>query len=161
MLTNEQFTFLVNKYIDTVFRIAFGYVKNPTDADDITQNVFLALLRERKKFDSEDHIRNWLVRVTINECKKWFRSPWRSTVPFEEYAQSITFESQKHSDLFYAVMTLPVKYRMPIYLYYYEAYSTEEIGGILKLPKGTVCTNLKRGREMLKKLLQEDEHNGS
>ena len=62
--------------------------------------------------------------------------------------------------MFYAVMDLPVKYRMPIYLYYYEAYSTEEIAAILKIPKGTVCTNLKRGRDMLRKTLEEDGQNG-
>ena len=160
MFTNEQFTDLTKKYIDTVFRVAFGYTKNSSDADDITQNVFLALFREQKDFASEDHIKHWLIRVTVNECRKWFRSPWRTRVSFEEYAQTVSFESKRHSDLFYAVMDLPVKYRMPIYLYYYEAYSTEEIAGILKIPKGTVCTNLKRGRDMLRKTLEEDGQDG-
>lgn len=159
MLTNKQFTDHVKKYIDTVFRVAFHYTKNSSDADDITQNVFLALLREQKTFVSEEHIKHWLIRVTVNECRKCFRSPWKATVPFEEYAQTVPFESQRHSDLFYAVMDLPIKYRMPIYLYYYEEYSTEEIARILKMPKGTVCTNLKRGRDMLKKTFMEDEQN--
>lgn len=156
MFTNEQFTDLAKKYIDTVFRVALGYTKNPSDAEDVTQNVFLALLQTKKEFETEDHIRYWLIRVTVNECKKLFRSPWRAVASLEEYAQTLSFETKTHSELFYAVMALPVKYRMPIYLFYYEEYSTEEIANVLRLPKGTVCTNLKRGREKLKKFLQEE-----
>lgn len=160
MFTNEQFTDLVNKYIDTVFRVAFSCTKNPGDAEDITQDVFLALLREKKPFESDDHVKHWLIRVTVNQCKKWFRSTKRIVGPFEEYANAVPFESPRHSDLFYAVMDLPPKYRIPILLYYYEDYSTDEIAAIMKIPKGTVCTNLKRGRDMLKKSLKEDEQNG-
>jgi len=160
MFTNEQYTSLVHKYIDTVFRVALGYTKNPEDAQDITQDVFLALLRESKPFQSEDHVRYWLIRVTVNECKKLFRSAWKGAESFEAYANTVAFPSDEHSDLFYAVMELPVKYRMPIYLHYYEDYSTGEIAQILRVPKGTVCTNLRRGREMLKNLLQEEQRDG-
>lgn len=160
MFTNEQFTDLAIKYIDTVFRVALSYTKNPADAEDITQDVFLALFREKREFASDDHVRYWLIRVTVNECKKWFRSAKRVVGSFEEYANGVSFESQRHSDLFYAVMDLPKKYRIPILLYYYEDYTTEEIAAIMKIPKGTVCTNLKRGREMLKKTLEEDEQDG-
>ena len=160
MFTNEQFTDLVNKYIDTVFRVAFSYTKCSADAEDITQDVFLALLREKKTFASDEHLKHWLIRVTVNQCRKWFRSSKRIVGPFEEYAGAVSFESQRHSDLFYAVMDLPTKYRIPILLYYYEEYSTDEIAMIMKIPKGTVCTNLKRGRDMLRKTLEEDEQDG-
>ena len=159
MLTNEQFTRYAKTYIDTVFRLALNYMKNGADADDITQNVFLKLLKEPKSFESDDHVRFWLIRVTINECRKMLRSPWRSAENFEDYAAKLSFVTPEHSELFYAVMDLPKKYRVPIYLYYYEEYSTEEIAGMLKIPQATVCTQLKRGREMLKKILQEvDDH---
>lgn len=159
MLTNEQFTCLAERYIDTVFRAAFHYLRSSEDADDVTQNVFFKLLKERKDFESEAHIKNWLIRVTINECKNTVRSRWWKAESFEDYAASITFDNPAHSDLFYAVMELPKKYRLPIYLHYYEEYSTQEIGKILKLPKNTVCTQLKRGRELLKQSLQEAENN--
>ena len=84
MITNEQYTCLVKKYIDTVFRIALNDTKSVYDAEDVTQNVFLALLRQKKTFQSEEHIRNWLIRVAVNECKKWHRSstfPSRNTPP--------------------------------------------------------------------------------
>ena len=69
MLTNEQFTACARKYIDTVYRVAYNYIKSPADADDVTQNVFLKLLQARKPFESDAHVKNWLIRVTINECK--------------------------------------------------------------------------------------------
>ena len=154
MFTDEQFTCLARKYIDTVFRVAFNYLKSAADADDVTQNVFLKLWKERKPFDSEEHIRNWLIRVTINECKTLLRSPWRNAENIDDYARTLQFETQEHSELFYAVMELPGKYRMPIYLYYYEGYSTEEISSILSIPRATVATQLRRGRELLKTFLQ-------
>jgi RNA polymerase sigma-70 factor (ECF subfamily) len=157
MITNEQYTCLVKKYIDTVFRIALNYTKSVHDAEDVTQNVFLALLRQKKPFEGEEHIRHWLIRVAVNECKKWYRSPWRKHISFEEYAAALPDITQGDRAVLEAVMALPRKYRMPIYLYYYEEYSTQEIADILKIPKGTVCTNLSRGRELLKLSIQEDE----
>lgn len=157
MLTNEEFTALVKKYIDMVFRVAFSYLKNRDDAEDVVQNVFLKLLQESKSFGSEDHIRYWLIRVAVNECKTLLRFPWHQHESFEDYAASMSFPSPEHGDLFFAVMDLPKKYRMPIYLYYYEGYSTAEVADILKIPKGTVCVNLKRGRELLKNQLLEDD----
>ena len=157
MLTNEQFTYLAEKYIDTVFRVAFNYLRSRADAEDVTQNVFLKLLKERKPFESEEHVKHWLIRVTVNECKNLTRSKWWKAESFEEYAATLTFDQPGHSDLFYAVMDLPQKYRLAIYLHYYEGYSTGEVGEILHIPKNTVCTNLKRGRELLKNALTEVE----
>ena len=155
MLDNEQFTRLAGRYIDTVFRVALNYVRNPADAEDITQTVFEKLLEEKKPFEGDDHVRNWLIRVTVNECKKLLRSPWRRHEPIEDYLTAMSFDNGAHSDLFRAVMGLPKKYRMAIYLHYYEGYSTQEIGQILRIPKNTVCSHLKRGRELLKNELQE------
>ena len=159
MLTNQQYTCLVERYIDTVFRIALHYTNSAHDAEDITQNVFLALLRNQKDFESDDHIRHWLIRVAVNESKKLLRSPWRRHISFEEYLATQPEATLEDRDILGAVMALPRKYRLPIYLYYYEEYSTQEIADILKIPKGTVCTNLKRGRELLKLSLEEDEEN--
>ncbi len=155
MMNDEQFTRLVRRYIDTVFRVALNYLRNPADAEDIAQTVFEKLLRERKPFESEDHVRAWLIRVTVNECKKLLRSPWRKAEPLEDYLTAVSFDNPAHSELCRAVMELPKKYRMAIYLHYYEGYSTQEIGQILRIPKNTVCSHLKRGRELLRKELQE------
>ena len=159
MMNDEQFTRLVRRYIDTIFRVALNYLRNPADAEDITQTVFEKLLRERKDFDNDDHIRNWLIRVTVNECQKLLRSPWRRVEPIEDYLTAVAFDNTANSELYRAVMGLPKKYRMAIYLHYYEGYSTQEIGQIMRIPKNTVCSHLKRGRDLLKIQLQEADDN--
>lgn len=159
MLDNEQYTRLVRRYIDTVFRVALNYLHSPADAEDITQIVFEKLLRENKFFENEEHIRAWLIRVAVNECKKLLRSPWRKVEPLEDYLTAVAFDNPAHSDLYRAVMELPKKYRMAIYLHYYEGYSTQEIASLLRIPKNTVCSHLKRGRELLKLQLQEADDN--
>lgn len=159
MMNNEQFTCLTGRYIDTVFRVALNYLRNPADAEDVTQITFEKLLREKKEFEGQEHIRAWLIRVAVNECKKLLRSPWRKHEPLEDYLTAVSFDNPAHSELYRAVMELPKKYRMAIYLHYYEGYSTQEIGSIMRIPKNTVCSHLKRGRELLKKELQEADDN--
>ena len=150
MLKQTEFTQLVRDQTDTVFRIALNYTRNPTDAEDISQNVFLRLYKAKTDFESREHIRNWLIRVTVNECKRWLGTPWRQTVSLEDYAATLSPATDENRNVLHSVLALPRKYRMPIYLHYYEGYSAQEIADILKIPKGTVCTNLSRGRKMLK-----------
>lgn len=159
MLTNEQFTACARRYIDTVYRVALNYLKSAADADDVTQDVFLKLLQEQKDFESEQHLRSWLIRVTINHCKNLTRRHFWRQENIDDYAATIPFEDPRHSDVFEAVMALPKNYRLTIYLHYYEGYTAQEIAGLLNMPKGTVCTNLRRGRELLKETLTEvDAH---
>ena len=160
MMNDEQFTRLVRRYIDTVFRVALNCLKNPADADDITQTVFEKLLREKKNFENDDHVRHWLIRVAVNECRKLLRSPWRKHESIEDYMTGITFDNPAQSDLFRAVMELPAKYRVAIYLHYYEGYTTAEIGKIMGIPKNTVCSHLKRGRELLRAELEANDDAG-
>ena len=158
-MENREFELLARRYMDMVFRLAFSYMKSASDADDVTQNVLLRLLRRTKPFESEEHARFWLVRVTMNECKRALRSQWRKAGDIEEYANELHFETQEHSDLFYAVMELPEKYRTAIYLYYYEDYSTDEIARLTGTPAATVRTRLRRGRELLRAGLEEAKSN--
>lgn len=161
MFTTEHFTYIAQRYMDTVFRVAFSYMKSRADADDITQNVLLKLYRYEGDFESESHLKHWLIRVTINECKSAFRSLWRKTENIEDYVNSLEMPSQEHSDLLEAVMSLPKKYRVAIYLFYYEGYSTREIAELLAMPEATVRTHLARGREKLKTILTEaDPYDG-
>lgn len=158
-MENREFETLARRYMDMVFRLAFSYMKSTSDADDVTQNVLLRLLKNAKPFESEEHARFWLVRVTVNECKRALRSPWRRAGDIEEYANELHFETQEHSELFYAVMELPEKYRTAIYLYYYEDYSTDEIARLTGTPAATVRTRLRRGRELLRAGLEEVKSN--
>lgn len=157
MRDREEFTRLAGQYINTVYRVAYGYLRSAADAEDATQNVLLKLWRSEKAFESDAHIKHWLIRVTVNECKKVFLSPRRREMPIEDVAETLTFETPEHSSLFYEVMALPKKYRVPLLLYYYEDYSTGEIAQMLGLPPATVRTRLARGRDRLKHMLQEQE----
>lgn len=97
MFTEKQFTRLAELYMDTVFRLAFNYTKSKAEADDITQDVLIKLYRTDKAFESEAHIKHWLIRVTINECKKAFLSPWKRVEPLEEYASTISLRKTSGS----------------------------------------------------------------
>ena len=97
MLTREQFVELAMQFQDMIFRLAFSYLKSAADADDVTQEVLLRLYQSDRTFESKEHIRYWLVRVTVNECKKIWRSPWRKAEDLESYANTLSFESQKDS----------------------------------------------------------------
>ena len=148
---------LTERYRDNLFAVAFHVCKNAADADDIVQETFLQYYVAKKEFDSEAHIRAWLIRVAVNKAKNVNRSFWRQhKVPLEEYMESLVFETQKEETLFETVMKLPEKYRIIIHLYYYEDYSVREIGEILSLKESNVKVRLSRGRKLLKEALKED-----
>ena len=144
------------KYKDNIFAIGFNYFKNSIEADDVVQETFFKLARSGKDFENEEHLRNWLIRVAVNECKRVSLSSWvRKKVSLEEYTGQIDFETKEESLVFTAVMSLPKKYRQVIHLYYYEDCSTAEIADILGISRTAVTTRLLRGREKLKKDLLE------
>lgn len=157
MITNETFPCLVQLYKDSIFRLAYSYTKNQFDAEDVTQDVLVQLYKTDKAFQSDAHLKNWLMRVTVNHCKNLFRAPWRKHENLEDYANTLAFEEPQHRDLFRMVMDLDQKYRVTLLLHYYESYSIREIAQIMKLPENTVSTRLARGRKQLKELLTEVE----
>ena len=156
-MTHEQFTRAVGTHADTVYRVALHYTYSPSAAEDVVQEVFLRLFRSGKDFDSEDHLRFWLIRVCINECKRIHRSPWSRLQPLPS-AETLGVTAPHKSELFYAVMALPRKYRLAIHLHYYEGYKTKEIAELLKIPESTVRTQLERGRKTLKQTLLEADN---
>lgn len=122
MFSNEAFAQNAEKYMDTVFRVAYGWLKNPDDANDVTQDVLIELYKTDKAFESDAHLKNWLIRVTVNRCKMLFRSPWRRHEDIDDYAETLSFEQPRDGELFKAVMALDKKYRVPLLLFYYEGY---------------------------------------
>ncbi len=147
---------MVTKYADMVYRIAINYTKSRFDAEDVVQNVFLKLYTQKKLVQDGEYLKRWLIRVSINECKNLLAAFWRkNTVSIEEEYTEPVFSTPENSDLYYAVMELPVKYRIVIHLYYYEGYSCKEIGSLLNIREQTVRTRLVRGRKMLKQQLEE------
>ena len=149
-------TVLVERYKDNVFAAAFSVCRNADDAEDVVQETFLRYHTGNKQFDSEQHIRAWLLRVAVNKAKNINRSFWRRTsVPLEAYMQTLSFETHEAESLFEQVMKLPEKYRMPLHLFYYEDYSITQISRILHKKESTIRSLLYRARNMLKETLKE------
>ena len=157
MLDTAQFNAYAAKYMDTVFRLAFSMLKSPADADDVTQNVLLRLYRTDYQFESDEHVRNWLMKVTVNECRKVWRRPFRSHENIDDYAETLAFEDPSYQDLFEAIMQLDRDKRTVIVLYYIEGYSIKEIAEILDVPAATIGTRLARARAKLAQYLKEEE----
>lgn len=157
-MTEYDFTEKVGKYKNMIFRLAMAYLKNVQDSEDITQEVFLKLLKKDMTFPSEDEEKAWLIRVTINASKDLLKSAWfKKTVSFDK---DIPFKDKEESNVFYAVMDLERKYRYVIHLYYYEGYSVKEISNILKIKESTVQVRLYRARKKLMLKLDEEFQNG-
>ncbi len=145
---------MIKRHKDTVFRVAYAYCKNRSDADDIFQEVFLRYFRKNPAFADAEHEKAWFIRVTVNCCKTLLVSSWfRKTQPLDD---GLSFETAEQSELFFAVMNLPVKYRLVIHLYYYEDYNVRQIAEITCQKETTVTTQLQRARQMLKTKLRED-----
>ena len=153
-MTDAAFEAVVKLYADMVFRLAYSYLKNRADAEDVMQETLLKLYTQ-DPFDTPEHERFWVVRVAVNECRRLLRSPWRCrTGPLEEAPEPAAQEDSL--ELLSAVRALPDKYSAVIHLYYYEGYSIKEIAKTLGLPAATVGTRLARGRERLRQMLKED-----
>ena len=126
-MDSKEYEGIIAKYIDTVYRIALSSTKSPADADDIVQQTFLKLLTKDVDFQNEEHIRRWLIRVCINECNRMFSSFWHKKVDSLEMTEEPVFQTEKNTELYEAVMGLPGKCRIVVYLFYYEGYSSKEI----------------------------------
>ena len=155
-MSNEEFTIFAKKYMDTIYRVAYSWTKNTDDANDVTQDVLIQLYKTTKEFESDSHMKNWLIKVTVNRCKMIFRSPWSKMEDIENYGETLGFEDESYLDLFLAVMNLDKKYRVPLMLFYYEGYSTAEIASLLDIPEKTVSTRLFRAKGRLRDYLKEE-----
>lgn len=157
-MNRSEFINAVEMYSDDVFRIALSYCNNKSDAEDITQNTFLKLLQSDESFESDEHIKKWLFRVAINNCKDIKKSFWqKNALPLDDLieAESATDFTQNDYDLYNAVTKLQAKYRIVVHLFYYEDYSIKEISKLLEIKETTVQTRLMRARRKLKELLEE------
>ncbi|WP_303436574.1 RNA polymerase sigma factor [uncultured Oscillibacter sp.] len=149
-MTESTFTAATERHLDMVYRIALNWFRNPADAEDAAQTVMLKLWQSDTEFADGEHLRRWLARVTLNVCKDMARSPWRRhTVSLEELRSPVFSDGERRA-VYREVMALPGKYRVPLYLYYYEGYSVAEIGELLRLNASTVQTRLARARGKLK-----------
>lgn len=169
----------IDEYGDMLFKLSLVRLRNVQDAEDVVQEVFYQYVRNTSPFQDAEHEKAWLLKVTLNACRKVWRSAWRrhhsewnpddgrmeapepngvdremqSMVPGPEEA---AFRKEERRCLMSAVMALPVKYRDVIHLFYYEELSVKEIARITGRVESTVTSQLTRGRELLKKSLKEE-----
>lgn len=149
---NVSKTDYIEKYFNMVYKLALSQTKSKADADDVCQEVFLRYIRAERPFEGDEHVKAWLIRVTLNCSKSLFASSWfKKTVPIDE---EIPFEMKEHGEVYYKVLELPPKYRAVIHLFYYEELSVAEISKYLNIKEATIKSQLHRGREMLKETLK-------
>lgn len=146
---------IVEKYLDTVYRVALSLTKSPADADDAVQQTFLKFLTKDVDFQDEEHVKRWLIRVCVNECNRMFSSFWRKKVDPLEAAGEPVFQAEEQAELYEAVTSLPARCRIVVYLFYYEGYSSREIAELLHIREATVRTRLTRARKLLRTQLKE------
>ncbi len=153
-LSYEQ---VVSKYKKTVGAVCVMRLQNWADAEDCFQNTFFKLFHSAPNFKDETHLKAWLIRVAINECNKYIRKN-RRHIDIEKTAEiSVDFPQEK-CDMSWALMMLDSKYQSVLYLYYAENYTINEIADILLKPPGTIKTQLKRGKEKLRKIYGGDDN---
>ncbi len=149
---NEFLEQTIEKYSNMVYRLAMARTRNIETSEDVYQEVFLRLARKMPEFESEEHKKTWLIRVTINCSKSILNSSFiKHRADLDE---NLSFETPERHDIYYAVLNLPIKYRTVIHLYYYENYSIKEISKILKLNENTIKTRLSRARQKLEKTVK-------
>ena len=145
---------ILDKYGNTLLRVAYSYLHNMADAEDILQDTLIQFLKNSPSFENEAHEKAWLITVASNLSKN--KINYNKLRDTDELSEELV--SQEKEDLNFvweAVKELPENSREVIHLFYQEGYSTGEIADILKRKEATVRSDLKRGRERLKKILKE------
>lgn len=141
-------------YRDSILRLAYAYLKNHTEAEDIAQDVFVTYMLKKPHYISEAKKKSWLMQVTANKCKNNLKAAWkrRNTAILDDLA----YMPKENANVLSYVLSLDEKYRIPIHLYYYEGYSIKEISQLLKTNSATVGTWISRGRKLLKPMIGDD-----
>ena len=154
MRSEQEVNRAIEQYADMVLRLCTVSLKNTADAEDVFQTVFLKYTLSNQIFETAEHEKAWLIRVTVNCCRDLLKSFFRKhTVSLDEASELAASATPEQSAVLEAVRSLPKKYREVVYLHYYEGYTAPEIAGILHQNPNTVYTHLSRARELLKELL--------
>lgn len=143
---------VIEQYSDMVYRIALTRTGTKENAEDIYQDVFLKYSEKNPKFESFDHEKAWLIRVTINMIKNFNNSSWNKKIV--NLDENLMFETPEQEGVYEVVNQLPENYKTVIYLMYYEGYKINEIAKIMKKKEGTIKTWAYRARQILKDKLE-------
>ena len=145
---------IYESFVDDVYRLCLSFMKNIPDTEDVVQETFIRLYRSEKSFSSIKHIKGWLLVTASNLCKDHLRSHWHKRANLEKVEDYIGYE-QPYDEMIEIIQGLPEKYRIVVFLYYYEDYDTSEIAKFLRKSPRTIRLYLKKAREMLKGLIEQ------
>ena len=151
----DPLVYAIEHYTDMVLRLAAHYAPNLSDVEDVVQDVFEKLLHYNGIFESEEHLKAWLLRVAINRCRDLTRAAHQKDTELDENLPAPDVLAEDGSVLD-AIRTLPENYRNAIYLHYYEGYTAAEIGRMMAVPTNTVLSWLRRARAQLHTMLKEE-----
>ena len=154
--TNNDITEIYNRNYMSVYRVCFMYMKQTADTEDMTQNTFVQMISSGVVFENPEHERAWLIRTAINLCKNSLKS-WRNRNIALDESNAPSYTLSEPDETLQKVLTLPPKLKTTLYLYYYEGYNTEEIAGLMRKPSSTIRGYLHRGRQALRKELEEED----
>ena len=145
---------MLDQYGDSILRLAYSYLHNMSDAEDIVQETLIRYLKTAPSFENETHEKAWLMRVSANLSKN--KIDYNKIRQADELDETLKAEEREDlSFVWEAVKALPDNMREAIHMFYHEGYSTKEIASILRRNESTVRSDLKRGRERLKTVLKE------
>lgn len=151
MRSEEEVIRAIRQYSDTVKRICLVHLKNSTDTEDVFQDVFLKYALCSAAFESPEHEKAWLIRVTMNSCKDFLKRFFRNrTMSLERAMEQAVAPEDEQREVLQAVLRLPEKYRRVVYLHYYEGYTAPQIGKLLNKNVNTVYTLITRARQLLR-----------
>lgn len=154
--TGKKITEIYNRQVNTVYRICFSFMKNTADTEDMVQETFLRLIRSNIVFQSEEHEKAWLIVTASNLCKDTLRKWWRKAENIDDHTASICTPPLEIDHILEAILNLPANQKTPLYMYYFEGYSTDDIATYLKCPASTVRSRLARARKALRHELGGD-----
>lgn len=161
-ISEKQFDYVYNEYAKELLNIAYGYTKNKDDSIDIMQNAYVALLNSNKQFESNEHIKHFLIRVTINESKNFIKSHIRQKV-IKNNDIVMNYPETKEDCLAYDVSKivniLPEKYKAIIILHYYDDMKIKDISIVLKISESAVKKRLERARNLIREIIERNEKN--
>ena len=151
----ELFHQTYESYGAALYRFCLLQMKNPADAEDVLQEVFLKRLYRAPDFQTTEHERRWLFRVALNQCKDEWKKRNRADIPLD--AAILVAVPPEEREVLEQVAALPEKLRTVIHLYYYEGYTLEEIASLLGVTVSAVKMRMKRGRDALRNRLEGAE----
>ena len=152
----NEFEAKYNEYGNMLYKIAFLYLGNASDTEDVLQDVFTKYLCGKYKFKNTEHEKAWFIRVTQNKCLDYLKKSGRKNECIEDVSATATYKDEDlEQDVISKVIALPEKYKSAIILFYYNDYTVEEISKTLKISKSAVKKRLQRGRDILKLELED------